>query len=133
MHRLVADIELAENGVGLPHLHPGSREICIRAGRDDDLVLAVVRDEDQRDARMGVRVVDRADPLQVDAGFLESGEGLVGKIVDGDHAREADGGAEPGRGDGLVRPFPPGTRSNTAPVTVSPSRGSARTGRRGRG
>ena len=75
--------------------------MCIRAGDDDDHVLAVVGDEDDRHAR---RRIDFSDSSST-PGLAEPGERLVGVGSRADAADHADVGAEPGRGDRLVRPL----------------------------
>ena len=72
---------------------------CVRTGDDDDHVLAVVGDEDDRHARRRIDFFD----VQSDSGFAETGERLAGIRVPADAADHADVSAEPGRGDRLVR------------------------------
>ena len=91
---VVRNLELAEHGA----FDLARRQELVRAGHDDDLVLAVCRDEDQREP-------GAAGTLQVelDAGRVEVREGLVGLGVVADRADEPNRRAEPGCGDGLVR------------------------------
>src|SRR5262249_32767060 len=91
-----------------PHVHLRRRQIRVGARRDDDLVLAAVSDNDQRDAGVYVPLVDPADAAQVDSNLRKTGESLVGEVIDADHRDEADGRAQAGRGDCLVRSLPAG-------------------------
>ena len=94
-HRLVGDLELAEDGVARAELD--GAELGVRAGRDRDLVLAGGVDQDQRDAGRG-----RA-PLRLDEQPVLLRQRLVRERVVADRADEGHVGAEPRARDGLVR------------------------------
>ena len=106
VHDLVRHLELAE--------HRSASEVGahvrVRAGHDDDLVLTVVGDEDQRDPRRP-GVLDR----ELDARFAEAGERLVGERIGADRPDHAHTRAETGRRDRLVRPLAAGEAPEARP------------------
>ena len=116
---LDGNLELAEHRVALASVNePGWSG---GARRDDDLVLAAGVNQDERDAR---RLVHHLKPAQVDSRLVQPGARELPELVVTDAPDEGHVGAEPRGRHRLVRPLPPGTRSSSASVTVSPGRGS---------
>ena len=78
------------------------KQLAVGAGDDDDVVLAIAANIDERDAG---RTFHAADGIYADAGVAQSifergAERIVANI-----SEHADGIAEPGDADGLVRAF----------------------------
>ena len=94
------DLELREHRVRALDVHVFRAQARVRAGRDDDLVLAVGRHEDERHA--GARV-DRPDRGGIDAGGLHRREGVAPEVIVPDGADERHVGAEPRGRHRLVR------------------------------
>src|SRR5205085_8169244 len=92
------------------------------AGHDDDLVLAVVRDQDQRDPG---RIAVPPKALEVDTVFGERGGERLAEAVVAQRAEEAHVRTEPGRGDRLVRALAAGRVDQPRPPQRLPGRGEA--------
>ena len=93
----VGDLELAEDGVGLPHVD--RLDARVRSRRDHDLVLAVGCDEHQRDAGWSSDGLD----VEVDARSAQPDERLVGEGIATDAADEPHVRPQACRGNCLVR------------------------------
>ena len=100
--RVVGDLQLADDRIRVGDVDLLGRDVGVRSRRDDDLVLAQRVHEDQRDAGVHARLADPFDAARVHAGLLEAGQRLVGELVDGDRAHEANVRAESGCRHGLV-------------------------------
>jgi hypothetical protein len=106
--RRVRDLRADEHAPRTGSLHAGSHvsrvERAVGTGADRDLVLAVAVDDDQRHA--GRNVVERHDPVQVDAGLEQVGKPDLGESVPPDRADQLDPRARPGGGERGVRALP---------------------------
>ena len=103
LDRLDRDLELAQHAVAVRQRDVLGAQVEIRAGRDDDLVLAGGVDGDQRDASRAVRALQL---VEADTGFLELGERGPREVILADAGDQRHDGAEPGRGDRLVGALP---------------------------
>src|SRR5581483_4688662 len=92
------DLELAEHR--LDALEVACLGRSVGSGRDDDRVLPVAPDQDQRDAG---RLADATNAAQVDASVTKQRRRLVRERIVADCADEAYVRTEPGRGQRLVR------------------------------
>ncbi len=97
------DLELGEH-------HPCRRDRvdddrAVGAGDDDDRVLAVVTDRDQRPAAR--ETVDDADPGVVDPVVLQHVTQQRRRVIGAERSQEGGGGAGPGGGDRLVEALAP--------------------------
>ena len=91
----IGDLELAEDVSRRGEV----TDFAVRARDDDNLILAVARDEDDRDAGWRTNLAHG----QLDSGLLQAGECIGGVGVPAHTADHAHRRAEPRRGDRLVR------------------------------
>src|SRR2546429_1752462 len=100
LDRLERDLELAEHGVGVLDVDVLRLQLEVRARRDDDLVLAVGVDCDERDSR---RSFDALQPVETDAGTLELHESERRELVVADAGDQLHLRSEARRRHRLVR------------------------------
>jgi len=118
LHQKVAPrLEAVPDSLDVRRRHPS-----VRAGGDDDHVLAAFLDEDERDA--GRFAVGREDPARVDARRAQAPLQRLAEDVAPDASHHPAAPAQLPHGAGLVRPLASGNRLEAPPGTVWPGSGS---------